>query len=61
MKWLTMILKHQPLCSGKSNLGDRISSEVEKNSFIALPLRNCVPTWEDLVMNFISLVQRWAC
>ena len=42
MKWLTMILKHKPLCSGKSNLGDRISSEVEKNNFIALPFKNCV-------------------
>ena len=30
--------KTQPLCtSAKSNLGDRVLGEVEKNSFIALP------------------------
>ena len=30
--------KAQPLCTGtKSNLGDRVWGEVEKNSFIALP------------------------
>ena len=32
------MLKTQPLCTGaKSNLGDRVWGEVEKNSFIALP------------------------
>ena len=32
------MLKSQPLCTGaKSNLGDRVLGEVEKNSFIALP------------------------
>ena len=33
-----VMLKSQPLCTrARSNLRDRVLSEVEKNSFIALP------------------------
>ena len=33
-----VMLKTQPLCTkAKSNLGDKVLGEVEKNSFIALP------------------------
>ena len=35
---MVLILKTQPLCTvAKSNLRNRVSGEVEKNSFIALP------------------------
>ena len=35
---VVLTLKARPLCTGaKSNLRDRVLSEVEKNSFIALP------------------------
>ena len=51
----------------KLNLGDRVLDEVGKNSFIALPgkgehsrlhaLKNCVPTWEDLMRKLLAMVQ----
>ena len=61
-----LMLKTHPLCIGaESNLGDRILSEVGKNSFIVLPgscpCKLCVPTQEGLVRNFIAVIQGWGC
>ena len=64
--------KTWPLFTGaKSNLRDRVLGEVEKNSFFALPgkggysglmpLKNCVPTREDLVRSLIAIVQGQGC
>ena len=57
-------------CTAKANLGDRVSGEVEKNSFIALQGKKghsglqlqklCVPSREDL-KNFIATIQGWSC
>ena len=60
--------KTQPLFTGaEPNLGDRVFSQVEKNSFIALPGKGghsglmpskmCFPTQGDLVRSFIAMVQ----
>ena len=67
-----MMQKTWPLCtSAESNLRDRVLSEVEKNSFIALPgkgdsnalhaLKNCVSQhWKIfIVRSFIVMVQGW--
>ena len=53
----------------KLNLGDQVSGEVEKNSFIALPgkgrhkmlllLKLCVLTLESLVRSFRTVIQGW--
>lgn len=61
-----LMLKTHPLCIGaESNLGDRILSEVGKNSFIVLPgscpHKLCVPTQEGLVRSFIAMIQGWGC
>ena len=46
-----------------NQIRDRVLSEVEKNSFIALPgqsrflpLKLCVPTQDSLVRSFIAMV-----
>ena len=66
-----LIPKVRPLYTPvqKSNLGDRVLGEVEKDSFVTLPgkgghigfcLRKlCVLTQEDLMRGFITMVQRW--
>ena len=53
------MLKTWPLCTGaESNLRGRVLSEVEKNSFIALP---GFARQEDLMRSFITMVQGWGC
>ena len=55
-----MRVKTQPLAPAKSNLGDRLSDEVEKNRFIALPGKahssqnHVFPIWRDFVRSFIA-------
>ena len=67
-----LMLKTHPLCiCAESNLGDRILSEVEENSFIALAGKGdhcgswleilCASSWEYLVRSFIAVVQGWSC
>ena len=66
--------KTQPLYTGvgaELNLRDGALSEVESNSFIALPGKGghselmpsklCVPTQGDLVRSFIAMVQVRGC
>lgn len=66
------MLKAQPLCTGAElNLRDRTLGEVEKDSFIALLpgeggkqvliLIIYVSTREDVMRNFITMVQRCSC
>ena len=66
--WSLLMLETRPLCTGvKSDLGDRVLSEVEKNSFISLPGRGghtgllCVPSRDDLGRSFIAIAQGRGC
>ena len=53
----------------QSNLRDRVLGEVGKASIIALPSKGdtlgfcleklCVPTQNDLMKGFITMIQRW--
>ena len=67
-----VMLKAWPLgTSAESNFRDRILVEVEKNSSISVPGKGghrncypqklCVPTQEDMVRSFITIVQEWGC
>ena len=67
-----VMLKARPLgTSAESNFRDGILVEVEKNRFISLPgkgghrncypQKRCVPTQEDMVRSFITIVQEWGC
>ena len=58
------------LCTGtESSRRNRVLGEVEKDSLVALPgkvdivdsypQKLSVPTWENLVRNFIAMVQGW--
>ena len=65
-----VMLKARPLgTSAESNFRDGILVEVEKNRSISLPGKGghrncypqklCVPTQEDMVRSFITIVQEW--
>ena len=67
-----VMLKAQPLGTrAESNFRDRTLVEVEKNSSVSLPGKGghrncysqkmCVPTQEDMVRSFMTVVQEQGC